>query len=226
MVVVPAGPFLMGTTEDEARKLAQEHGYHESWLSGEVPERRVELPAFAIARYPVTNAQYRAFVEATGHRAPPYWRGREHPAAAPDKPATSVNRADALAYCRWAGVRLPSEAEWEKAARGEDGRVFPWGDEFDPDALNWNEDGSGELTIATTPVDAHPRGASPYGVMDLCGNVAEWCADSPGPGAAFIKGGSWKTAEVINLRAAARNMSGFDNNAMGFYGFRCAKDVD
>ncbi len=224
MVVIPAGPFLMGTTEEQATRLAEQYGYHVSWLSGEVPQRTVELPAYALDVYPVTNRQYAEFCLATGYPPRLHWRGPSPPELLLDHPVVGVNKADALAYARWAGKRLPTEAEWEKAARGTDGRLFPWGDEFDPDACQWNHDRSPHGP-GTAPVSAHPRGASPYGVMDLVGNAAEWCGDGPGPGAAFIKGGCFLSEEIINLRPAARNMSGFANNPSSFYGFRCARDV-
>lgn len=223
MIVIPAGKFLMGTPEKEAERLARTYGYHPSWLSGEVPPREIELPAYAIDKFPVTNRQFAAFCAATGYPPRPHWPGGKPPEPLLDHPVVCVNRADALAYARWAGKRLPTEAEWEKAARGPDGRRFPWGDEFDPEACQWNRDRS-PSGAGTAPVTAHPRGISPYGVWDLVGNVAEWCADGPSPAVAFIKGGCWLTEEVLNLRPAARNMSGFDSNASNFYGFRCAKE--
>ncbi len=224
MVEVPAGPFFLGTTRKQAEALAREYGYHVSWLSGEIPQRKVTLPAFRIDRYPVTNRQYAAFCKGMAYAPRPHWNGPEPPEALLDHPVVCVNKADAEAYAQWAGKRLPTEAEWEKAARGEDGRLFPWGDTFDPEACQWDQ-GVDPRGLGTAPVAAHPRGASPYGVMDMAGNAAEWCADSPGPGSAFIKGGCWLTTRPINLRSAARNMSGFTNNASAFYGFRCVKEA-
>lgn len=245
MVLIPAGVFLMGTSLAETEALASQHGYHPSWLSGEPPQREVDLPDFAIDRYPVTNQQYAEFCQATSHPAPAHWGGSAPPVSILDHPVIYVSRPDAAAYAAWAGKRLPTEAEWEKAARGADGRTFPWGNVFDPDACNWNRNDTGEgpptpsglevldndwnvalagENLRTTPVTAYPSGASPYGVMDMIGNAAEWCADPPGA-VAYIKGGSWLTAKIVNLRAAHRLMSGFDTNISPFNGFRCAKDV-
>ncbi len=244
MVLIPAGPFLMGTSREEAEKLARRYGHHPSWLEGEVPKRRIELPAYLIDKYPVTNRDYTAFVRAARHRPPPHWRGGEPPPELLDHPVTMVDLADAKAYAAWAGKRIPTEAEWEKAARGEDGRTYPWGDGFDPEACHFDRGGPAvetpssipkhlegalrmpeRLPTGTAPVAAHPKGASPYGVLDRVGNVAEWCADSPGPGSAIVKGGSWLTSCPLNLRAAARGLSGFANNRLAFVGFRCAKEV-
>lgn len=224
MVLIPVGPFLMGTAPAAAERLARRFGYHPSWLSGETPERRVELPAFAIDRFPVTNQGYSLFCLATGHAAPSHWAGGEPPAHLLDHPVAAVSQPDATAYSTWAGKRLPTEAEWEKAARGTEGLLFPWGEEFDPDACQYNRDGLARY-LSTAPVSAHPGGASPYGVHDMVGNVAEWCADGPGPASAYLKGGSWMNAEILNLRPASRGMSGWATNAMPFYGFRCAKDI-
>ena len=224
MILVPAGPFLMGTTEAQARDLAKQYGHHVSWLSGEVPQHTRKLPAFLIDKYPVTNRQFSAFCKATGFPPRRHWGGPEPLDAIAEHPVVMVDKAAAEAYAKWAGKRLPIEAEWEKAARGADGRLYPWGNEFDPAACQWDPGGDPN-TLGTAPVNAHPKGASPYDVMDMVGNAAEWCADSPGPGASFIKGGCWLTASPLNLRAAARNMSGFANNSSMFYGFRCAKEA-
>jgi formylglycine-generating enzyme required for sulfatase activity len=214
----------MGTTPAQIQALANEYGYHPSWMDGELPQRAVYLPAYAIGRYPVTHAEFAAFCAATGYPPRPNWPSGIPPAQLLDHPVNYVNHADAQAYAAWKGLRLPTEAEWEKAARGVDGRAFPWGDAFDPYACQWNSDpstpGSG-----TAPVTAHPSGASPYGVEDMAGNVGEWCADGPQPGTAFVKGGAWTSHEIVNLRAAARNMSGADNNPSRFYGFRLARSL-
>ncbi len=245
MVRIPGGPFLMGTTEAEATALAREHGHHPSWLAGELPQRQVDVAAFQIDRFPVTNAAYARFVAATGHQPPLHWGAHRPPERLLDHPVTMVDHADATAFARWAGKRLPTEAEWEKAARGENGLRYPWGDRFDPQACHFDAGGdpvktpssvphhlleeagrnTRELPGGTCPVDAHPRGASPYGVMDLVGNAAEWCADSPGPGSAIVKGGCWLTTSPLNLRPAGRTMSGFANNKLAFVGFRCVQEV-
>jgi iron(II)-dependent oxidoreductase len=246
MVEIPEGPFLMGTSPDQAAELAAKHGYHVSWFDGETPQRKIKLPAFKVDRYPVTNRQYHAFCAATGYAPRLHWQGSAPPDALLDHPVAHVNRADAEAYAAWAEKRLPTEAEWEKAARGEDGRTYPWGNEFKSGACQWDPGGAlvlkgqpsmtapenGKMAMLvnpgdlnTSPVGAHPEGASPYGVMDMAGNVAEWCSDGPGRGSGFIKGGCWLTADPINLRPAARNMSGFTNNASAFYGFRCVKEI-
>jgi formylglycine-generating enzyme required for sulfatase activity len=224
MVLIPAGPFLAGTTPEQAGELAKEHGYHRSWFAGELPQRRLDLPAYWIDKLPVTNRDFADFCRETGHPPRPHWRGRMPAEGILDHPVTFVNRADAEAYARWAKKRLPTEAEWEKAARGTDGRMFPWGDRFDPEACTWNRDRRGD-GIGTTSVTARPRGVSPFEVWDLVGNAAEWCSDGPGPGAAYIKGGSFICEEVIHLRPADRTLSGFANNAAPFYGFRCARDA-
>lgn len=227
MVLVPAGPCLVGTTEEEAQRLSRQYGFHVSWLGGETPQRRVDLPAFLVDMYPVTNRQYHAFCQATGHPPRAHWLGAAPPPELLDHPVVMVNLDDCLAYARWAGKRLPTEEEWEKAARGPDGLLYPWGRRFDSRACWWNKDvpGASPGAPSTAPVTAHPRGASPYGVLDMCGNAAEWVAGSPGPGSGIIKGGCWMTETPLHLRPAARGMSGFANNQSHFVGFRCAKDV-
>jgi formylglycine-generating enzyme required for sulfatase activity len=224
IVGVPAGVFLMGTSAQRIQTLATDYGYDLSWFDGELPERQVYLPAFAIQKYPVTQAEYAAFCFATGYPIPFNWPTGAPPAELYDHPVNCVDRADAQAYAAWIGMRLPTDAEWEKAARGVDGRNFPWGDAFDPDACHWSSDPTVPES-GTAPVTAHPRGVSPYGVEDMVGNVGEWCANGPGAVTAFIKGGSWNSSEVVNLRPAARNMSGLTDYPCRFYGFRCVRSL-
>ncbi len=223
-ILVRAGPFPMGTSEGEAVALAAAHGYHPSWLEGELPRRIVHLPTYAIEKYPVTNQQYAVFCAATGHLPPYAWGGPTPPAAWLDHPVAYVEHADAEAYAAWRGMRLPTEAEWEKAARGPNGFTFPWGNVFDPTACHWNVDPTAPGP-GTAPVGLHPAGASPYGVEDMAGNVGEWCADPLGPSTAVVKGGCWAMTQVLNLRSASRGMSCQTNIRDRFHGFRCAKDV-
>jgi formylglycine-generating enzyme required for sulfatase activity len=179
MILIPAGEFPMGSDPGKD-KFAQVH---------EQPQHFLHLPDYYIAKSPVTNAQYLAFSQSTGHSRPKHWEGRDPPKGKEDHPVVHVDLRDAMAYCQWLAkvtgrtYRLPSEAEWEKAARGTDGRIWPWGDE-PPDENRCNFGGNvGE----TTPVGQYsPHGDSPYGCVDMAGNVWEWTLslwmkDSQGP---------------------------------------------
>lgn len=154
MVYVPAGEFLMGS-----------HDVTEN----EKPQRRVYLDAFWMYTHPVTVAQYFEFCADTCCLKPetPNWGWKD------DHPIVNVSWHDAVGYCAWAKVSLPTEAEWEKAARGTDGRKWPWGSEWDEKKCNTDECGLN----TTTPVVNYPQGASPYSCMDMAGNAFEWCAD-------------------------------------------------
>jgi len=166
MVRVPAGKFLYG--EDK---------------------REIELPEFWIDKAPVTNAEYARFVAETGHKPPKHWEGQTPPKEIVDHPVTWVSWRDAVAYATWAGGRLPSEEEWEKAARGTDGREYPWG-EWAEGRCNSEETG----IRRTTPVGKYsPQGDSPYGCQDCAGNVWEWTASEYEPGRSeyVLRGGSW-----------------------------------
>ena len=166
MVQISSGPFIMGT--DYERADAQDR-----------PQHSVKLPTYWIDKYLVTNAQYARFVAAASHRPPLHWKDGKVPQGELMRPVTMVTWYDAMAYAKWAGKRLPSEEEWEKAARGTDGRRWPWGNKMEPERLNtYYNIGS------ATNVNAYPNGASPYGAMDMAGNVDEWTADdfAPYPG--------------------------------------------
>ncbi|MGB9871172.1 MAG: SUMF1/EgtB/PvdO family nonheme iron enzyme [Anaerolineae bacterium] len=169
-----------------------------SFLFGE--ERRpVMTMTFRIGRYPVTNAQYARFLQANPWYPVPYvdeeWARpynwdpvtRTYPEGKANHPVVLVSWEDAQAYCAWAGVRLPTEEEWERAARGEDGRAYPWGASFDPTRANVRESGIG----STTPVGIYPEGASPYGLLDCAGNVWEWTSTPYDDEEFIIRGGAW-----------------------------------
>jgi formylglycine-generating enzyme required for sulfatase activity len=168
LILIPAGEFLMGSDVQKDKDAGED----------EMPQHTVYLPDYYMAKTPVTNAQYAAFVEATGHEQPRHWKGGPPPGGKEDHPVVYVSWHDAVAYCNWLAevtgkaYRLPSEAEWEKGARGTDGRIYPWGNEWDPKRCNSGEGGQEE----TTPVSAYPQGVNLYGLLDMAGNVWEWTA--------------------------------------------------
>ena len=227
MVLIPAGPFIRGTNER---------------LPDEGPQHTVDLPAFYIDVYEVTNLQYRRFIEETGRRSPDHFRNRTYPPGKADHPVTFVSWDDADAYCRWAGKRLPTDREWEKAGRGPDGRIFPWGNDFDVRRANtpvrWQAIGQpGD----TTPVGAFAGGASPYGLYDMTGNVWEWTAswyeaypgnttrsENYGHRYKTLKGGSWFDCSFYKcgLSAPLYNRAFFARRTRNdTFGFRCARDA-
>jgi formylglycine-generating enzyme len=166
LVRVPAGEFLMGSdpSRDNGAK---------PW---EQPQHPLNLPEFFIGKYPVTNAQYASFLKATRQPAPKHWGKGKFPSGEDDHPVVNVSWYDAVAFCKWLSqttgrtFRLPTEAEWEKAARGSDGRIYPWGDQLPTESLcNF-----GNKVSDTTSVGCYLAGASPYGALDMSGNVVEW----------------------------------------------------
>ena len=169
MALVPEGPFVMGTDAVALEKKARALGITKPWVMDATPAHEVRLEAFYIQQHEVSNAAYLRFVEAEKFPVLPHWpEGRP----APEQmrlPVVFVNWHEAQAYCRWIGGRLPVEAEWEKAARGTDGRIYPWGNQFEPGRANLGGQFEGPL-----PVGSFPQGNSPYKVSDMIGNVWEW----------------------------------------------------
>ncbi|MCP4427099.1 MAG: SUMF1/EgtB/PvdO family nonheme iron enzyme [Chloroflexi bacterium] len=202
---VPAGYFWMG-----------EENYKRN------PRQRKHLPAFSISKYPITNAQYEKFCRAASHDKPWHWEGGKIPAGKENHPVAHVSWHDAVAYCEWASrwlrpITLPTEEQWEKAARGTDGRKYPWGDDWRDNYCNTHETGIRD----TTAVGAYsPRGDSPYGCVDMAGNVWEW-TDSWYDDAQcrrVLRGGSWSSDQNA-ARAAYRDYY-FPDYRVNFFGFR------
>jgi formylglycine-generating enzyme required for sulfatase activity len=249
MVVVPAGKFIMGDDESE--------------YNDEKPRHKLSLAAYRLGKYPVTNAEYGRFVAAGGYNDKRWWteagwaekeeEGWTEPRwwddsrfNKPNQPVVGVSWYDCVAYCQWLSAetgqnyRLPTEAEWEKGARGTEGWRYPWGDNFEASRLNVPE---GEQVVwATTPVGIYPDGVSPFGALDCAGNVREWCAtksEKPYPydtsedewldgylagnGARVLRGGSWFYIQDF-ARCAFRGgnapYGGYDS-----YGFRLVSPI-
>jgi formylglycine-generating enzyme required for sulfatase activity len=241
LVAIPAGPFIAGSDAAERERAYQldEDAYGHSvtrdrgWYDGERNRGAVVTAAYGITRTPITNAQYAAFIAATGYPAPnvdeatwrgyrlvhpyarrrPYaWIGGKPPPGLERHPVVMVSHGDAMAYAAWLRAetgmawRLPSEIEWEKAARGSDGRTFPWGNEFDAGRLNSHDAGP----FATMAVGSFPSGASPFGLLDGAGQVFEWTATAAGAGRYLVKGGSWDDRGCGICRPAARHSRPWD----------------
>jgi|SRR5581483_3513733 len=263
MVVIPAGPFLMGATPDEQQAVL-DFGWHgpirdriRSLVEHSGPQHTAHLDTFYIDTHEVTNQAYRIFVEATGHPAPTFWDSPRD-LADPAQPVVGVSWYDAQAFRAWRGKRLPTEAEWEKAARGTDGRQYPWGAEWDATRLHTADTIAGQaLDTFTTwtrwqcqmsagvgaarpaAVGSYPRGASPYGVLDMAGNVWEWVADwydpeyytasparnptGPATGSAkVLRGGGWDVPKTIPVTWLREQFIPPEFTGSPVTGFRCA----
>ncbi|MBM4083472.1 MAG: hypothetical protein FJ272_01660 [Planctomycetes bacterium] len=197
MVHIPAGEFVFG----EARQ-------------GLLRQRvKKNLPGFYMDKYPVTNADYKKFMDETRRPPPTHWLNGQVPAGKERHPVTNVTYFDAKSYADWCGKRLPTEEEWEKAARGTEGWLYPWGEEPDESRYNPGTDG-------TTPVNKYPRGASPYGVMDMLGNVWEWCEIPFATSAKtrLLRGDVGHSPSVTEHKKAVAKFCAPN------IGFRCAKD--
>jgi len=226
MVLIPAGKFIRGS---------------DNRLPDEGPSYQAETKAFWMDKYEVTNLQYKQFIDATHRKSPLHFRNRTYPEGKVDHPVVFVTWHDAHDYCAWAGKRLPTDIEWEKAARGTDDRYYPWGDDFDVNKVNspvrWK---SLHMEGDTTPAGAFEGGKSPYGLYDMSGNVWEWTdswytqypgntwpSENYGEMYKVLKGGSWWDCSFYQCGVSAPvfNRSYFKQSVKNSsFGFRCAKD--
>jgi len=237
LVLIPAGEFVMGADKDDQQA-----------KQNEKPAHRVQLDAYYINKYEVTYRQYKKFLKESGYKPVGNWDRFDLPEYK-DHPGMNVTFPDAQAYCRWAGLNLPTEAQWEMAARGTENRKYPWGNQWDPNKCNNSEtkdphiirkmnhiqDKRGSLPPGSVPADV-----SPFGIMDMAGNINEWCSDwykssyyktSPSfnprghdKGAErVIRGGSW-SLPPSRCRASAR-WSGSVDSDLDDYGFRCCLTI-
>lgn len=233
MVYIPQGWFLMGSNENDGR-LGMAVGVDE------IPRHSVWLEGFYIDKYEVSVGEFRKFMLTTNRKVPRIWSVEDwqdmYPKPEDNHPMSGVTWYDADEYCRWVGKRLPTEAEWEKAARGTDGRQFPWGNDLGVPGNNMKANTLEAWISWTMPGGSYPEGVSPYGVHDMAGNVMEWTSSwyqvHPGSGLkreAFgekykvLKGGSWENPAIPFSRSAHRHAVSpiWDHPA---HGFRCAGD--
>ena len=227
MIYIPGGSFTMGLNNAEDPE--------------ETPAHSINVASFCLDETLVTNAQYGEFVRAVARKPPPNWSAGSYPAGKANWPVTQVSWEDAQAYCKWKSKRLPTEAEWEYAARGTDGRLYPWGDEFKAALVNSLEAGLGHPEPVHAPrldIDQFHRSylaASPFGVLHMSGNVWQWCADDykpyPGHTPAFeipagvkvIRGGSFKS-DKDHVTTTTRNLD-IPTTRSPAIGFRCARSM-
>jgi len=260
MALVPGGSFLMGVDKsvqvDTKKMTARQrlkYAVSREAFHDEGPAHMIILDPYYMDKHEVSNRHYGEFIKATGHPAPAYWD--DHKRNKPDQPVSGVNWHDAKAYCSWANKRLPTEAEWEKAARGPEGFKYPWGNDFEATKANF-----GRKQEFTANVDSYPEGKSPYGLYNMAGNVFEWVQDWYAPdyykfsqdvrnpqgpqyvisiskgglkGAAkpagkkkVIRGGSW-FAPHQSVTTTHRFWNDPMNNSYGIgLGFRCAMNFE
>lgn len=214
MISIPGGEFSMGRDDGN---------------DYEKPVHSVNVESFLVDKYEVTNEQYSQFVRQTRHQPPRHWPNGQYQIGKATLPVVNVSWYDAKDYCEWAGKRLPTEEEWEFAARGKDGRLYPYGNQWKPRFSNAKEVGLDE----PQPVGSYPDGASPFGVLDMAGNAAEWTASDykpypkspagPQEGNKIIRGGGFRVP--AQEQTATDRFFDRPNVMYDFIGFRCAKSV-
>lgn len=219
MILIPAGPFIYGADRKEIKAILKQ--LKAGWADiyeGEYPRKSKSLPAFYIDRYEVSNERYSSFVQATKRQPPRFTRYPQLNDAR--QLVVGVGWSDAEAYCRWSGKRLPTEEEWEKAARGTDGRIWPWGNKENSLAYN----GKGTEFFAPVAVGSYQKGDSPYGVADMAGNVWEMTSSVWEDGAKVMRGGSFLN-RLADVRVTVRWSAKDEVHGANWLGFRCAQDA-
>lgn len=233
MIKIEKGETIIGSNEMDTEGKAIQYGNKKPWFLNEHPEHKIIVKEFYIDKFEVTGKDYQEFVTATNHRIPSYWQGGTFPANQAENPVSMVSWFDAKEYCKWKSKRLPAEVEWERAARGSDGRRFPWGNDFKLKKLN-----TMGIHGGTTPVGTFNEGKSPYGIFDMAGNVQEWTLDSYKPYAGneyedrdfgekfkVVRGGGWgglgHYGSEVYVRTAYRNYAP-PGGTYDDVGFRCA----
>jgi formylglycine-generating enzyme required for sulfatase activity len=219
MVLVPAGPFIYGADQKEINALLKnlKAGWADIFAT-EHPRQTRTLPAFYMDRFEVINERYSRFVSATKREPSRFIRYPQlnHP----KQPVVGIGWQNAEAYCRWSDKRLPTEEEWEKAARGTDGRTWPWGNEDDPKRFN----GRAAEYFAPVPVGSYAAGDSTYGAADMAGNVWEMTSSAWKGDAKAIRGGSFLN-RLSEVRVTVRWAASDDARGANWLGFRCAREV-
>ena len=227
MNLIPSGKFHVGTTDEQRTELAQRFGCHPTWLNDDLPAEDIELNAFWLDRYPVTNAQYLAFVEDIGHPRPAWWSD-DFPLEYAKHPVVGVSGKDAEAYAKWVGKRLLTAVEWEAAICHPKGKLFPWGDEWPGDLELYNKPRPFWTLPGTSSVGTERHCRSSFGVEDFAGQVSEWMANvRPHHGVQFrmLRGASWFHQDPVSFRNAFGYYA-YEGWSSAFTGFRCALNAD
>jgi toxoflavin biosynthesis protein ToxD len=246
MIHIPAGIATLGTSDEQIDVMVNQYIWAQEWAENDMfqieqPQHKIQLPEFEIARFPITNSEYYIFIYNTGYRIPKGWMGLYYLEGQGSHPVTWVSWQDAQAYIRWlndsagSNYRLPTEAEWERAARGDDNRMYPWGDTFDPWRCNTDESGK----RGTTEVGNYsPGGDSPLGVADMVGNVWEWTStliqpypyqaddgreDPKSDAKRVARGGAWYYSHKLARCSAREGM--LPNFISSSIGFRLARSL-
>jgi len=237
MILIHGGPFIRGSNELDREGLQGELGNKKPFYLDEHPERKLSIPAFLIDRFEVTNQDYARFIQKRNRNPPPYWKGIAYPKGEALLPVVEVNWYAARDYCESKGKRLPTEAEWEKAARGPDGNLYTWGNTFDATKGNVSAGGHGSIMM----VGRFSQDRSLYGLFDMNGNVMEWTADwyKQYPGSDYesalfgeqykvAKGDAYGNSGHYTLPIFSRlpfRQNVYPEERFPFIGFRCAKDL-